>query len=55
MITNRADLENAIRMAGQVPEESRAMVRAFIIRRAAQLGLSELIPAAWNADGTLKG
>jgi hypothetical protein len=53
-ITNRAELENAIRMVGQVPEEARAMVRRFIIRSAARLGLSEIIPAAWNADGSLK-
>ena len=56
-IANRQDLENAIRAVGRVrppTEEARAKVRRFIMRRARELGLEELIPDTWNADGTLK-
>ncbi|HEX7160540.1 MAG TPA: hypothetical protein VF223_04795 [Trebonia sp.] len=56
-IGNRADLENAIRAVGRVQpntEAARSAVRRFIIRRAQELGLSDLIPDTWNADGTLK-
>jgi hypothetical protein len=57
-IANRGDLENAIRAVGRVQpdtDEARAMVRRFIIRRAAELGLSDLIPPSWNSDGSLRG
>lgn len=56
-IANREDLLNAIRAVGRVrpnTEEARAKVRRFIMRRARELGLEELIPDTWNADGTLK-
>jgi len=56
-IANREDLLNAIRAVGRVrpnTEEARARVRRFIMRRARELGLEELIPDTWNADGTLK-
>lgn len=55
-IANRADLENAIRAVGRVGggEAERAMVRRYIMRRARELGLSELIPDTWRADGTLR-
>lgn len=57
-IANRGDLENAIRAVGRVQpdtEEARAMVRRFIMKRARDIGASDLIPATWNADGSLKG
>lgn len=56
-IRNRADLENAIRAVGRVrpdTEQARSTVRRFIIRRARALGLTDLIPDTWNADGSLK-
>lgn len=53
-IANRADLENAIRAVGRVPEDGRAAVRRFCIRRAQALGLMDMIPDTWNADGSLK-
>lgn len=56
-IRNREDLLNAIRAVGRVrpnTEAARAQVRRFIIRRARALGLTNLIPDTWNADGTLK-
>lgn len=55
-IRNRADLENAIRAVGRAKggEAGRAAVRRFIIKRARALGLAELIPDTWNADGSLK-
>lgn len=56
-IANRADLENAIRAVGRVQpdtDEARSMVRRFIIRRARELGLSDVIPDTWNADGSLR-
>lgn len=56
-IANRADLENAIRAVGRVQpdtEEARNAVRRFCIRRAQALGLMDMIPDNWNADGTLK-
>lgn len=55
-IATRADLENAIRAVGRVNggEAERAKVRRFIMRRARELDLAELIPDTWNADGSLK-
>jgi|HigsolmetaAR206D_1030411.scaffolds.fasta_scaffold20662_1 hypothetical protein len=56
-IANREDLLNAIRAVGRVrpnTEEARARVRRFIMRRARELGLGELIPPTWKADGTLE-
>lgn len=53
-IRNRADLENAIRAVGRANGNHDA-VRRFIVKRAQALGLSSLIPANWNSDGSLKG
>lgn len=56
-IENRADLENAIRAVGRVKpstEEARAKVRRFIIKRAREMKLSQLLPDSWASDGTLK-
>lgn len=55
-IKNRGDLENAIRAVGRAKggEEGRAAVRRFIIKRAKTLGLADLVPDTWSADGSLK-
>lgn len=53
-IRNRADLDNAIRAVGRAKGDH-DMVRRFIIRRARALGLGDLIPANWAADGSMKG
>lgn len=56
-IRNRSDLQNAIRAVGRVrpdTDAARATVRRFIIRRAAALGASDLIPDSWASDGSLK-
>ncbi|TMS00182.1 hypothetical protein [Nonomuraea basaltis] len=56
-IANRADLENAIRAVGRVrpdTEEARAAVRRFILKRARELNLGDLIPPTWAGDGSLK-
>lgn len=55
-IRNRSDLEKAIKAVGRATggETGRRLVRRYIIRRAKALGLSNLIPANWNADGSLK-
>ncbi|PZF98251.1 hypothetical protein [Micromonospora deserti] len=56
-IRNRGDLENAIRAVGRAEggEAGRAKVRRFIMRRARDLRATNLIPATWAEDGTLKG
>ena len=55
-IANRGDLQNAIRAVGRVSggEPERAKVRRFIIKRARELQLQDLIPGTWAADGSLK-
>lgn len=55
-INNKADLQNAIRAVGRAKggEAGRAAVRRFIMKRAKALGASDMIPATWNANGTLK-
>lgn len=56
-IANRQDLLKAIRAVGRVQpptEEARAKVRRFILKRAGDLQLTQLIPDTWAADGTLK-
>lgn len=58
-IRNRGHLENAIRAVGRAggpngTEADRTAVRKFILKRAAALGLKNLIPDTWNSDGTLK-
>lgn len=55
-ITNRDDLMRAIRAVGRAKggEEGRRQVRRYIMRRARELGLTNLIPDNWNSDGSLK-
>lgn len=56
-VTNRAQLEDAIRAVGRVrpnTEEARAKVRRYIMSRARALNLTSLIPPEWGADGNLK-
>jgi hypothetical protein len=55
-IKDRADLENAIRAVGRVTggEPERQKVRRFILKRARELNLTQLIPDTWAADGSLK-
>jgi hypothetical protein len=56
-IANRQDLENAIRAVGRVrpnTDAARAQVRRFVLKRARELNLTNLIPANWNADGSVK-
>ena len=56
-IENRQDLQNAILAVGRVrpnTDEARAQVRRFIVKRARELNLTNLIPSNWNADGSLK-
>ena len=55
-IRNRDDLENAIRAVGRAKggEAGRSAVRRFIMRRAKELNLSNLVPGTWNPDGSLK-
>lgn len=56
-IANRADLEKAIRAVGRVAggEPERQKVRRFVMKRARELKLEQLIPSTWAADGSLKG
>lgn len=55
-IKTKADLQNAIRAVGRVNggEEERAKVRRFIMKRAAEMKLQDLIPDNWASDGSLK-
>ena len=53
-IRNADDLDNAIQAVGRVPAEGRPKVRKFIMKRAAQLGLSSRIPDTWDSSGNLK-
>lgn len=56
-VQNRSDLDKAIRAVGRVrpnTDEARAKVRRFIIKRAAALNASDMIPDTWASDGTLK-
>lgn len=55
-IANRTDLENASRAVGRVSggEPERQKVRRFILKRARELNLTQLIPDTWSADGSLK-
>jgi ribosomal protein L19E len=56
-IRNKQELQDAIRAVGRASggAKGRALVRRYIIRRARQLGLLELVPDTWNTDGSLKG
>jgi hypothetical protein len=56
-IENRQDLQNAILAVGRVrpnTDAARAQVRRFIMKRASEMNLTSMIPANWNADGSLK-
>lgn len=56
-IRNRQELQNAISAVGRVrpnTEEARAKVRRFILKRARELNLTNVIPSNWAADGSLK-
>jgi hypothetical protein len=56
-IRNRGDLQNAIDAVGRVrpdTDAARAQVRRFIMKRARALNAMDMIPADWNADGSLK-
>ncbi len=57
----RSDLSNAIRAVGrgtpgenQSEEARRNAIRRHCIKRARALGLTDMIPDTWNADGSLK-
>lgn len=54
-INNKQDLSNAIRAVGRSKggAAGRAAVRRFIMKRAKALNASDMIPASWNADGSL--
>jgi hypothetical protein len=56
-IRNRSDLAKAIRAVGRASggEEGRRKVRRFIMRRARELGASNMIPDSWNSDGSVGG
>lgn len=57
-VRNRDDLAKAIRAVGRVQpatEEARAKVRRYLIKRARELGVADMLPENWNADGTLNG
>ena len=53
-IRTAAELDDAIQAVGRVPAEGRPAVRKFIMKRAAQLGLSSRIPDTWDSSGNLK-
>jgi hypothetical protein len=53
-IRNAAELDDAIKAVGRVPEAGRPAVRRFIMSRARQLGLSSRIPDNWDSSGNLK-
>jgi hypothetical protein len=46
-IGNVTDLKAAIQSFGRAPEDKKATVKAFIKRRAAALGRTDLIPEGW--------
>lgn len=52
-IADREDLENAIHAVGRGGADHNE-IRAYIIRRARELNLGDLIPSDWDADGGLK-
>jgi hypothetical protein len=50
-----SDLDNAINAVGRgEPQSSHNAIRVHIMKRAKALGLSDKIPADWQADGSLK-
>lgn len=52
-IKSKSDLRKAIRAVGRGGADH-DKIRRHIANRAAALGLSDLIPASWNSDGSLK-
>ena len=52
-IRNKADLRKAIKAVGRGNADHDA-IRKHLIQRAKALGLSALIPANWNKDGSMK-
>lgn len=52
-IADEEDVKDAIRLTG-LGNASSETVRKWIIKRAAALGVSNLVPPAWNADGSKK-
>lgn len=56
-IRNRSELSDAIRAVGRAKpatDAERAKVRRFILKRARELGATNLIPDNWASDGSLK-
>jgi len=47
-ISDREDLRKAIRLAGHGTHASKSAIRAYIKRRAAALGASDMIPDDWK-------
>jgi HK97 family phage prohead protease len=47
-----ADIQNAIQAIGRAPAALRPAIRRYIAARARKMGLTHLVPAAWNKDGT---
>jgi hypothetical protein len=51
-IRNASDLRKAIKAVGRARPEDRDKVRRYIMRRARELGLSNLIPDSWKSGGS---
>lgn len=47
-IRNKGELRRAILAYGRAPADKKAKVKAFIVRRARELGASEMLPAGWK-------
>lgn len=47
-ITNGDDLKRAIQAVGRAKPGDQAKIKAFIKRRAKELGLSNMIPSSWS-------
>lgn len=52
-IRNKADLKNAIHLAGNA--KNPAAARRHIIRRAIAIGARDMIPSSWKGDGSSSG
>lgn len=52
-IGDKEDLENAIHAVGRGSGDH-DKIRAYIIRRAKDLGASDMVPEDWNTDGSMK-
>jgi hypothetical protein len=53
-IRNASDLRKAIKAVGRARPEDRDKVRRFIVRRAREPGLSNLIPDSWKSGSSNK-